>query len=106
MKLLKTFCLVILFFSIPLSAEEKGKGKGKYFQEAKAAATSNLDKRIQHLQETKSCVSGSSDHKALKACRAAARKKGESLKAEMKEKRNKAKAERMKRKEERKKNKS
>jgi Skp family chaperone for outer membrane proteins len=104
MKLLKTFCLVILFFSTPISAEEKG--KGKYFQEAKAAATSNLDKRIQHLQETKSCVSGSSDHKALKACRAAARKKGESLKAEMREKREKAKAERMKRKEERKKNKS
>lgn len=61
--------------------------KKEMFEVTKKESLSNLDQRIQHLQETKSCVSSASDGKALKKCRMDARKKGESLRAQMKEKR-------------------
>lgn len=97
--LILTFCLFASFQS-PLMADETKKTEN--FAKAKSDALANLEKRISHLQETKSCVSSASDRKALKACRMEARKKGEAMRAEMKDKRMKMKEEKMKRKMERK----
>jgi hypothetical protein len=61
--------------------------KKEMFDIGKKESIANLEQRIKHLQETKSCVSSASDGKALKKCRMEARKKGEVLRAEMKQKR-------------------
>lgn len=89
-----TLCLMLMG---PTAFAEKGKKemkdakkqemKKEMFEVTKKESLSNLEQRIQHLQQTKSCVSGASDNKALKACRQEARKKGEMLRAEMKQKR-------------------
>ena len=93
-KALALSALLFLGLSQPLLADSKNdkmankeKMKKEMFEIGKKESLTNLDKRIQHLQETKSCVSSASDGKALKKCRMEARKKGESLRAEMKEKR-------------------
>lgn len=101
-KLSLVFLMIISSITFTLADENE---KGKNFKKVKASALEGLEKRLQHLQQTKSCVSGASDHKALKACRSESRKKGEALRSEMKQKRESFKAERMQRKAERKKNK-
>ena len=42
---------------------------GGDFEKHKAEALTNIDQRIQKLQETKSCMSAAKDHEGMKACR-------------------------------------
>lgn len=101
MKMMKKVLLFALAISVtPVTADDAKKAEN--FQKAKTEMLAGLDKRISHLQETKSCVSSASDRKALKACRQDARKKGEALRAEFKSKHQARKSEMMKRKAERK----
>lgn len=98
------FGLCLLFTSFSVFAEGKADRKAmkkemkkEMFEITKKESLSNLEKRIQHLQETKNCVSGASDGKALKNCRKEARQKGESLRAEMRQKQKERKAKRKER---------
>lgn len=91
--------LAVVITLTPLHADEDKKKEN--FSKVKAEALANLDKRIKHLQDTKSCVSSSSDRKALKECRQTARERGEALRSEFKEKRKAMKEQVMQRRKER-----
>lgn len=96
------WALIITFFVSLATIHAEGDFKKENFAKVKADALANLDKRIQHLNDTKSCVSSSSDRKALKECRKSARKRGEALRSEFKEKRKEMKEKMMQRRKERK----
>lgn len=63
----------------------KGKMEGKTFEEKKSLTTENLDKRISHLNEMKSCVSAARDEAGLKACREKMREQNKEMKEKWKE---------------------
>ena len=65
------FALTILVFSRVSYTDDKD-GSGN-FEEKKARAISEIDERIQKLQEAKTCVSSATDHEAMKKCRASMR---------------------------------
>jgi hypothetical protein len=81
------WALIITFLVSLTPIHADANMKKENFAKVKSGALANLDKRIKHLQETKSCVSSSSDRKALKECRKSARKRGEALRSEFKESR-------------------
>lgn len=71
------FLTIAVFFSIcsSVSAQE-----GELLAKAKEQQLSNIDKRIGHLNELKTCISGASNREAMQACRATHENQMKSLK--------------------------
>jgi len=84
----KVICIgLILGTGFVSAAEDKEAKKKERLEMAKSMASSNIDKRIQALQEMKSCISSATDKESLKTCREQAKSKAESMRAENKAKR-------------------
>ncbi len=88
MKKLVTLALITLSsLSVNAADADKEARKKEMFEKAKSMATSNIDKRISALQDTKSCISSASDKEALKKCRQKAKENAQALRKESKSRR-------------------
>ena len=96
MKFLMT--ALLLSFGVSAFAEEK-----EMFSKLKEHRLANIEQRMSHLQELKSCVSSASNNETLKNCHKAHKEKTESLKDKNKSWRAGVKEERKSRKENKKK---
>ena len=76
-----TLTIVLLTLSFSVISQDKGE-KGS-FEERKANLTAHLNKRIEQLQKSKSCVSEAKDEKALRACHEKMREHRQKLREKM-----------------------
>lgn len=66
---MKTLLAIALCLGSFSSFADMHEMEGKTFEEKKAKMTEHLDKKISHLNESKSCVSSATDEAGLKACK-------------------------------------
>ena len=62
MKFIAAVLLIVSFSAVADNHEEN-------FAEAKAHALSMIDKRIEHMNSSKGCISAATDHAGIKKCR-------------------------------------
>ena len=78
-------------FSVLMGASPVARAaEGPDFEKHKAEAVTEIDQRIGKLQQMKSCISGASNHEAVKACRADMKEFREEQRSERIEKRKEA----------------
>jgi len=72
-----------LAFAAPVFALEGGKDQAQNFEKKKAAILENIDQRMAHLQNEKSCVQAAKSHEDLKACWEKQKQEMEKMRLEM-----------------------
>lgn len=83
------FLLATLFCLGSLSAFSHDHMEGKTFEEKKSMMLSHIDKKLQGLNESKTCVSSATDEKALKECRQKMKERRKEMKKDWKDKKKK-----------------
>lgn len=76
----------LCLFSLAAFADNHEEGEGKTFEEKKANMLQQIDSKIAHMNEMKSCVSAAADKDALKACREKMKEHREDMKEKWQEK--------------------
>lgn len=79
--------LMMIVLCAPMIALAQDDGKAALFQESKADMLSNIETRMNNLNEAKSCVNAATDGAALKACHEKIQAANRELKAEIKDQR-------------------
>ncbi len=80
------FLLVLSLSLSSLSVFAHDHDKGPSLEDAKAKILAHLEKRISHINETKTCVSAATSKEALKVCKDNMRSKGKAMRDEAKNK--------------------
>jgi hypothetical protein len=73
--------LAIVFLVQNMAYAEEGRGKGKRFEENKGRVIENIGKKIEFLNNFKTCVTSASSREELKSCRMTNKKTMEEFRA-------------------------
>lgn len=77
---MKYLSVALLVLSFNVFADHHEGKKSENFEEAKKHVLSNMDQRIQSLQEAKTCVSSATNRDAMKVCRSKIKEMNGSIK--------------------------
>ena len=93
--------LAVIFLVQNMTYADEGRGKGKRFEENKGRVLENISKKIEFLNNFKTCVTSASSREELKSCRMTNKKIMEEFRAAKKANKEERKQLRAARKEER-----